>query len=138
MAFLTIEDYKEVIKGNILTDIIEGDDTLRISAELKAQELIESYLRMRYKVSEIFSRTGLNRNPIIIQFMLDITLYYLHKRINPNQIPDLRIDEFDNAKDWLYKVSAGKLSPNLPELANHEGNSRVIGYGSNCKVPHKW
>ncbi len=138
MAFLTLDDYKEVIKGNILTDIIEGDDTLRTSAELKAQELIESYLRMRYKVGEIFSRAGLDRNPIIVQFMLDITVYYLHKRINPNQIPDLRIEEFDNAKKWLDKVSMGKLSPNLPELSNGEGNSQVIGYGSNTKVHHKW
>ena len=138
MAFLTVQDYKESIKDNILTDIIEGDDTLRQSAELKAQELMESYLNMRYKVGEIFSRLGLERNPIIIQFMVDITIYYLHKRINPNQIPDLRVEEFDNAKQWLSKVSAGKLKPNLPELSNDEGNSGIIAYGSNTKVNHKW
>lgn len=138
MAFLTADDYKESIKDNILTDIIEGDDTLRTSAELKSQELMESYLAMRFKVGTIFSQTGVERNPMIIQFMVDISLYYLHKRINPNQIPDIRIEEFDNAKQWLSKVSAGKLKPNLPELANDEGNSKTVSYGSNTKYHHKW
>lgn len=138
MAFLQIEDYDNAIKRNILTDITEGDDTNRTTAELTAQSKIESYLRMRYNVATVFAATGTDRNPIIVQFMVDITLYLLHKRINPNQIPTLRMDEYDEAIKWLEMVSKGKLSPDLPELPNDEGNSGVVSYGSNTKRTHNW
>jgi hypothetical protein len=79
---------------------------------------------------------GDNRNQEIVQYLLDITLYNLHCRINPRNVPDLRKERFDGnepqqrggAIGWLKNVSAGKIFASLPEINPEQGLS--INWGN--------
>ena len=75
---------------------------------------------------------GDNRNQQIVLYMVDITLYHLHSRINPRNIPQLRADRYDDATAWLKMVASGDITAALPEIVDPQGLS--IRYGSNLKL----
>ncbi len=114
--FLDITDYEEIIQPAILTQILQGNDSNRIKAELVAQSIMEDYLRAKYDVAIIFATTGSARHKTLVRYMMDIAIYELHARIQSNMVPQLRIDRYDEAMRWLKDVRDGKISPNLPRL----------------------
>lgn len=71
------------------------------------------------------------RNQQIVLYLLDITLYHLHSRINPRNIPDLRKERYDGnspnqtggAIGWLKKVASGDINADLPEISPEQGVS---------------
>lgn len=135
--YLTLNDYKPQIQDAILQSVLGGNiagNTILASAELAAQSEMESYLRGRYDVVNIFNKTGTDRNELIVMYLIDMVLYHLHSRINPNKVPEIRGIRYDAALAWLKAVSKGELSPDLPLLEDNEGG--IIGnilYGSQPK-----
>ena len=75
---------------------------------------------------------GDNRNQQIVLYMIDITLYHLHSRINPRQIPELRGMRYTEARSWLKMVASGSITANLVEILPVQGNS--IRWGSETKT----
>lgn len=139
MAFLTIADYGDQAKDYILNRITENDDTVRTSAELKAESEATSYLAIRYDVATDLAKQGENRCQALVMYLVDMSLYHMHSRINPGQVPQLRIDRYNEAKRWLEMVAAGKLKPDLTELTDADGN--IEGnfiYGSNEKRSNRY
>lgn len=53
------------------------------------------------------------RNQQLLMVAIDMTLYHLHKRIAPRNIPELRVKCYDDAVIWLSKCADGKIIPNL-------------------------
>lgn len=74
---------------------------------------------------------GDNRNALIVQYLLDITLYHLHSRINPRNIPDLRKERYNGndpmdrggAIGWLKAVASGSINADLPTIDPTQGLS---------------
>jgi hypothetical protein len=74
---------------------------------------------------------GDNRNALIVQYLLDITLYHLHSRINPRNVPDLRKERYNGndpmdrggAIGYLKSVASGSVNCDLPEIDPAQGNS---------------
>lgn len=74
---------------------------------------------------------GDNRNQQIVQNLLYITLYHLHVRINPRNIPDLRKECYDGnnatqnggAIAWLKRVASGDITADLPQILPQQGMS---------------
>jgi phage gp36-like protein len=132
--FLTSDDYTLAIKDDVL-DIVTDSDTGTVnSAELTAQAEIESYLNQRFDVAAIFEASGEDRNALLVTYMVDVALYHLHTRINPRNIPEIRMIRYSNVIDWLKMVASGKISPNLPRLQDGEGNVKTdFRFGSNTK-----
>lgn len=79
---------------------------------------------------------GDNRNQQIVMYLLDITLYHLHSRINPRNVPDLRKERYDGnsptqsggAIAFLKRVASGDVTADLPQILPQQGMS--IRYGS--------
>jgi len=44
------------------------------------------------------------RSPLLIALIVDITLYHLHSRVSPRQIPELRLMRYEAAMDKLKKA----------------------------------
>ena len=65
---------------------------------------------------------------------VDIVLYHIHSRINPRQIPEIRVDRYERAIAWLKMVTKGEVTPDLPTLPT-EGvqDTSAIGWGSKQK-----
>lgn len=79
---------------------------------------------------------GDNRNQEIVQNLIDITLYNLHCRINPRNVPDLRKERYDGnepqqrggALGWLKNISKGNVYLDCPVVLPEQGNS--ISWGN--------
>ena len=132
MAFIDKTDYADVINQNILDDITEVDDTKIDTAEGRAIAFMKSYLNNRYDAENIFNKTGSNRDDVILGFAKDITLYYLHRIINPRKVPSNRAEAYKEAKEWLMGVSDCTINPvGLPVIAG--GQKDYVHFGGNTK-----
>lgn len=114
MSFLTKDDFNRGIKGYILDQITSFDDDRVTEAISTAIEEMKAYLNSRYDVNAIFTATGNNRHPLIIMYCVDIALYRLHAIVDPSKTPQHRMDRYDLALEWLGKVQARKVNPELP------------------------
>lgn len=86
---------------------------------------------------------GDNRNQQIVLFLIDITLYHLHSRINPRNVPDLRKERYNGnsptdsggALGWLKSVALAKVNADLPEIAPEQGLSMRYGNSATSITP---
>lgn len=74
---------------------------------------------------------GDSRSQQLVSAMLDISLYHIHSRIAPRNIPDLRVKRYDDARAWLQSANKGDITPNLPLL---QPNKPRIRWGSVTKL----
>jgi hypothetical protein len=117
-------DILALIDEDVLNDITGGDDTFIDTAELSALGEATAYLSIRYDAAKCLDRTLITPNPpthdgyngisTVLEKLVDITLYQLHSRVMPDNIPKLRQTRYDNAINWLEKVSSGFIAPQLP------------------------
>lgn len=139
MPFVTSDDYLIQIKTDNLNQITGYTDAVRLAAELAALEEMQSYIRNRYDVANVFNKTGANRNPLILMYLIDMVLYHVHSRCTPRNIPQIRIDRYDAALLWLEKVNDGKLAVDLPKVVDTDSNPiQNFKIGSNPKLGHQW
>jgi Protein of unknown function (DUF1320) len=80
----------------------------------------------------IYWTKGDNRSQQLVAMMIDISLYHLHSRIAPQNIPELRVKRYDAAIEWLDKAVRGVVIPNLPARQPIQGN--IIRWGSKTKL----
>lgn len=59
---------------------------------------------------------GDNRNQQLVLFMIDVTLYHLHSRIAPHNIPQLRMDRYDSVIAWLKMAAKGEVTADIPKI----------------------
>lgn len=72
-----------------------------------------------------------NRSQQLLEVLIDITLYKIHSRIAPRNIPDLRVKNYDEAIQWLKDARKGEVTANLPVIQPSQG--RRIRYGGKVK-----
>jgi phage gp36-like protein len=77
-----------------------------------------------------------NRSQQMVMVMIDVTLYHVHSRISPRNIPDLRVKRYDEAIDWLKAAGQGKITANLP-LRQVKSGGR-IRFGGNPKMINRY
>jgi len=83
------------------------------------------------------------RNELIKQWIIDIVLYDIHSRISPNQIPQLRMNRYNDCRMDLKEISQG-LYGGLPDSCKRtetdaNGNESVISnWGSEPKKNNYW
>ena len=122
------------IHSEILDALTRYTDTTVDDLILVAVDETAGYLTSRYDVNTIFSQTGTNRNATLKQKVIDIALYHIHSRANPNVLPEIRMKRYDDAIDWLMGVQRGQIvPPGLPLLPSDSGEGGMITYGSNPK-----
>lgn len=65
---------------------------------------------------------GDNRNQQLVNYVIDIMLYHLHARISPRNIPELRLERYDNAINWLKQCAKGDdINAGLPRKTPQQG-----------------
>lgn len=64
---------------------------------------------------------GDNRTPQIVMLMIDMVLYYLHKSISPQNIPDMRKEAYNQAIKVLRSASKGETSLSMRVLQPTQG-----------------
>ena len=139
MPFLEVEDYGVQIQDYELDALTNGVDALRLKSELAAQAEMESYLRDRFDVAVIFSKTADDRNKLIVMYLIDMALYHLFSNLTPRTVPDIRADRYRAAIDWLRRVAKGELNPGLPLVENEDGSTNGTSiFGSSTLPGYNW
>lgn len=87
--------------------------------------------------NEIYFVAGDNRSQQTVTYMIDIVLYHLHSRIAPRNIPQLRIDRYKDAKEWLDGVADGAYNANEFPLIQPSQGTR-IRWGSVPKLTNDY
>lgn len=136
--FLIDNDYKKQVQAWI-KNIIQTDSATLEDAELAAEMEMKTYLNARFDITAIFNRTmpAADRDPLIVLYLVDITLYHLFTNISPDMIPELREKRYKAAIQWLKDVATGKITPLLPEVDPTDENTVAsFTHGGNEKY-HK-
>lgn len=139
-GFVTEDDYI-VVGQDALKIIQQSNAENRTRAEFAAREEISGYLRERYDVAKIFAAKDIGRNMQIVLYFCDIALYHMSCWL-PGRIGlEIREKRYEQAIEWLEKVQAGKVMPELPTLtgpAGEEDYYNPIRYGAGQKNSYDW
>lgn len=129
-TFLTKDDYLTRIDADILDRLTDEDDSVLDTAEQQAIAFITSFLAARYDTDAVFEASGADRNPILVMYAVDITLFYLYLRVAPEAIPEARTAAYEIAEKWLTKVQAERVNPTgLPKP--DDGSKDYVRWGGN-------
>lgn len=79
-----------------------------------------------------FWTIGDNRDQQMVMYFIDLTLYHVHTRIAPQNIPKQRERRYDAAVRWLEKCAEGDVTPELPVLQPRQGGR--IRFGGQAKA----
>lgn len=130
--FITLQDYDASIHREILDSLLrqgtaEYDPEIIEICEDRAIAEMKSYMNKVYNCDAIFSATGQERHPLILMFVLDITIYHIFCQHNPYKISKIREERYNRAIEWLKGIMKGDITidgaPLLPE-ENQEDNGR--------------
>lgn len=73
--------------------------------------------------------SGDNRSQLLLTHYIDVVLYYLHKNIQPTNIPELRKDGYKNALKYFEDLAFGRRNSPLVPIQPQQGMS--IRFGGN-------
>ena len=130
MAYVTQTDFALLIQDVNLQQIINNNTAIIDQAVLVGIGEARSYLIQKYKFDDEMLKTGNNRDSQLLNYIIDLSLYHLHSRIAPRNIPELRQTRYDNAIEWLKMCSLGNVTPRLEEIST---DGKVIRWGSQTK-----
>lgn len=140
--FITEIDYKTLADPRALEIFQQSDPENRGRAERMAAEEIAGYLRNRYDTGRIFSAMREERNPLIVMYAMDITLYHLSTWLPQKMGFEIRAIRYKVAIEWLEKVQKGMVMPDLPCLtdpANGENDvNNPVRYGGMRRNKYDW
>ena len=71
-----------------------------------------------------YAMTGTDRNALLVTIIIDLVLYDVLSRINPRNIPELRLQRRDEATDVLKKTNEERMNNwGLTERLNADGEA---------------
>jgi hypothetical protein len=125
--FLTKPDlYLKIIQPE-LAEITRGDDTLINTALVAAESEMRGWLFDTFDVDAIFTATGNERNPMLVDLGADIALYLLVARVQAGQDMADRQARYDRATAWLKASAKTELYNDLPRRVDTEQTHIVYG-----------
>ena len=122
----------EYIIGNIVTDD-NGYVYTAIAASTNQALTLTAYWSAMVNVLTTdtdYWTVGDNRYPMFVELAMDMTLYNLHARINPRNIPDLRIERNREALDQLDRWASGTDTAEVLNINSTDSTGYSIRYGN--------
>ena len=138
---LTLDDYRSVCDDYEFKLITQNDD-IRLTAEAAAMEQIASYLRHRYDTDRAFAAVGPDRNSMLVQCAVNISLWLMVNRLPQNKVHERRECLYNDSIKWLRDIQAGKASPDLPLYQSPDGSDgdthNPVRFGSMKPGRYDW
>lgn len=113
MAYLTAAEINTHLYGGVVTEINRGDATILQAAIDAAVAEAMGYLTA-YDTTAIFAAIGTARNPILLLYVKDITVWHYIQLANPAVEMELRLKRYERAIEFLQSIQSGKVNPSLP------------------------
>lgn len=118
-------DFSQAIFREIRETISRYSDSLLTQCSLRAEEEVRSRLAARYDIGQELSKTGDNRNAMLVGLTVDIAIYYMYK--TQESIPNIRVKAYDDAVAILKDLASGLASLSNIPLAATDGEAVVAG-----------
>lgn len=152
--FLQKDDLKNSIYEYQIDTITDGDDNIVNQAMAAAEDEVKSYLtgnnkrewedgRIVYDVDEIMSKTGTDRNALILGHAITIAKWWLVDLCNADMIYEQAKERYDRSIEYLNKLSKGDITlGSLPVLEieqteDTDQEQNPWNYGSRKKFNHE-
>jgi len=122
----------EYIIGDIVTDN-NGYVYTAIAASTNQPLTLTAYWSKMINIATsnaTYWTVGDNRYPMFVELAMDMTLYNLHARINPRNIPDLRIERNREALDQLDRWASGTDTAEVLNINTTDSQGFSIRYGN--------
>jgi hypothetical protein len=122
----------QYIIGNIVTDD-DGYVYTAIAASQNQPLTLTAYWSKMINIATsnaTYWTVGDNRYPMFVELAMDMTLYNLHARINPRNIPDLRIERNREALDQLDRWASGTDTAEVLNINTADSEGFSIRYGN--------
>jgi hypothetical protein len=122
----------EYIIGDIVTDN-DGYVYTAIAAGTNQALTLTAYWAPMINIATsnaTYWTVGDNRYPMFVELAMDMTLYNLHARINPRNIPDLRIERNREALDQLDRWASGTDTAEVLNINSTDSTGYSIRYGN--------
>ncbi|MBC7383019.1 MAG: DUF1320 family protein [Bacteroidia bacterium] len=127
MPYITASDYLLHIQDMQIQQVINSNEAIRDAANLLAIAEARSYLIQKYNIDAELAKTGTDRDAQMLSTIIDISIYHLHTRIAPRNIPELRQVKYDNAIAWLKMCAYGEITPALTKIDPTQGMRTRFG-----------
>lgn len=136
MSYLTKADLEPFIEPDELSYLSQDDDTTIDKAILDAEAEIKAYLSHHYDIPAEFAKTGDDRSRFLVSKGIDMALFYLHRAVPANAMPERRLFFYQEAQGCLDKIKNGEMTLDVDPLKDEEGKpkSSHFLYGSNTKI----
>lgn len=118
--FISLQDYDASIHREILESLIREDETIIEIIEDRAITEMRGYLSSRYDCDDMFSKSGNDRNQLVLMLSLDITIYHIFCLHNPQKLSTMRRDRYERAIDYLKYIARGKANIDGAKLLSPE------------------
>jgi len=113
MPFISKADLLDVIRPNTLAQITTDDATIARACAV-AESHIRDRLSRHYALDQIFSETGDQRHPGLVDHARNIAIYTLYKRVDDDLKPTDVVENYQNTMQYLLDVANGELAMDLP------------------------
>ena len=121
MAFITKEEMKSVIRENHLNTIVDDDPTIVEMAINAGISEVKSRLtpgttkewfdgRPRYDVEAIFTATGTNRHPLILEITKVVALWWVIIQSNAGVYYEEVRQRYDRGMDFIKDLATGEAN----------------------------
>jgi hypothetical protein len=114
-TFITVDNLKSVIKTEFYNNLVAGLSQAELDRiEGTSLSTVLDKLRGRYDVEAI--RTAAPKDERVIQWVVNIMIYKLHRRQNSRSIPENVSGDYTDTITWLNDIRDGREHPDLPLL----------------------
>lgn len=107
---LLTTDFNTHLYTEIINTISRDSDAVLETAIQASENEAKGYLG-QYDIEELFNRTGANRDPVLLMYLKDMAVWHFIVVANPSVDIEYRRDRYKDAKDWLIRIQAGKVTP---------------------------
>lgn len=137
--FITPSELDNVIYAHVMDDI-SAHDTGSVESSIDAAvDEVKSYLSSRYDVATIFSKTGTERNALVMEQVKTIAVWNLIRLSNSELIYQQWRERYDRVIEYLKQVADGSITPDLPLITDTDGKPVIRQrFGSNEKFQHNY
>lgn len=127
MAFIESADLSSAILIDELNQITRNDDTVIDQAILAAEAEMRAYLYDSFDVDMIFTKTGADRNALLVRYCVDITVWFIVSTTQAGQNLSDREARYDRACRWLKMVMKSETYADLPRRVETEQDHIFTG-----------
>jgi hypothetical protein len=133
-----VNDFNRWVKTTayVIGDIVTDDDGYVYTAIADSQNIALTVTASWSPMVNVLTSdadywtVGDNRYPMFVELAMDMTLYNLHARINPRNIPELRIERNREALDQLDRWASGTDTAEVLNINTTDSEGFSIRYGN--------